>query len=98
MTGSPSPSLRRHAKFAGMGRPALAAVPARELARYSGSGSWPGCSSPPAAQGWLLLFDEVELIGRYTLLQRGRSYAELARWLQPDADDPGVAAGRLCWP
>jgi hypothetical protein len=37
--------------------------------------------------GWLLLFDEVELIGRYTLLQRGRSYAELARWLQVDVDD-----------
>ena len=32
-------------------------------------------------QGWVILFDEVELIGRYSLLQRGRSYAELARWL-----------------
>ncbi|HEY2596339.1 MAG TPA: BREX system ATP-binding domain-containing protein, partial [Chloroflexota bacterium] len=31
--------------------------------------------------GWVVLFDEVELIGRYSLLQRGRSYAELARWL-----------------
>jgi len=31
--------------------------------------------------GWVLLFDEIELIGRYSLLQRGRSYAELARWL-----------------
>ncbi len=31
--------------------------------------------------GWVILFDEVELIGRYTVLQRGRSYAELARWL-----------------
>ena len=31
--------------------------------------------------GWVLLIDEVELIGRYSLLQRGRSYAELARWL-----------------
>lgn len=30
--------------------------------------------------GWVLLFDEVELIGRYSLLQRARSYAELARW------------------
>jgi hypothetical protein len=33
--------------------------------------------------GWVILFDEVELIGRYSLLQRGRSYAELARWLSP---------------
>lgn len=32
-------------------------------------------------QGWVLLFDEVELIGKYSRLQRARSYAELARWL-----------------
>jgi hypothetical protein len=31
--------------------------------------------------GWCVLLDEVELIGRYSPLQRGRSYAELARWL-----------------
>ncbi len=31
--------------------------------------------------GWVIFFDEVELIGRYSLLQRGRSYAEAARWL-----------------
>jgi hypothetical protein len=31
-------------------------------------------------KGWALLVDEVELIGRYSLVQRGRSYAELARW------------------
>ncbi|MFZ1413252.1 MAG: BREX system ATP-binding domain-containing protein [Defluviicoccus sp.] len=31
--------------------------------------------------GWVVLMDEVELIGRYGILQRGRSYAELARWL-----------------
>lgn len=37
--------------------------------------------------GWVILFDEVELIGRYSLLQRGRSYAELARWLR--GPDPG---------
>jgi hypothetical protein len=35
--------------------------------------------------GWVLLLDEVELIGRYSVLQRGRSYAELARWLGLDA-------------
>jgi hypothetical protein len=32
-------------------------------------------------RGWVLLIDEVELIGQYSRLQRGRSYAELARWL-----------------
>ncbi len=29
--------------------------------------------------GWVLLADEVELVGRYSVLQRGKSYAELAR-------------------
>lgn len=32
-------------------------------------------------KGWVVLLDEIELIGSYSLLQRGRSYAELARWL-----------------
>ena len=31
--------------------------------------------------GWVLLLDEVELIGRYSLTQRAKSYAELARWM-----------------
>jgi hypothetical protein len=31
--------------------------------------------------GWVVLIDEVELIGRYSLRQRAKSYAELARWM-----------------
>jgi hypothetical protein len=31
--------------------------------------------------GWCVLFDEIELIGRYGPLQRALAYAELARWL-----------------
>jgi hypothetical protein len=31
--------------------------------------------------GWVLLIDETELIGRYSLMQRAKSYAELARWM-----------------
>ena len=31
--------------------------------------------------GWVLLVDEVELIGRYSPLQRAKSYAELAKWM-----------------
>jgi hypothetical protein len=44
--------------------------------------------------GWVLLIDEVELVGRYSLLQRGRSYAELARWLGRVEGDvyPGLTA------
>ena len=32
-------------------------------------------------KGWVVLLDEVELVASYSLLQRGRSYAELARWM-----------------
>ncbi len=38
--------------------------------------------------GWLLLFDEVDLIARYTLIQRGKSYAEIARWTGNLKEDP----------
>ena len=31
--------------------------------------------------GWVVLIDEIELIGSYSILQRGRSYAELSRWM-----------------
>lgn len=31
--------------------------------------------------GWVLLIDEAELISRYSLVQRAKSYAELARWM-----------------
>ena len=31
--------------------------------------------------GWVLLIDEVELVSRYSLMQRAKSYAELARWM-----------------
>ena len=49
-------------------------------------------------EGWVILLDELELIGRYSILQRGRSYAELARLLGLDsggetedaADIPGL--------
>lgn len=34
--------------------------------------------------GWCVLIDEVELIGRYSPLQRARAYAELGRWLGAD--------------
>jgi len=80
--------LRRRARGAGRGRPLLSPVPAGELARQrfqflSHLFVAAGC------QGWVVLFDEVELIGRYTPLQRGRSYAELSSWVRPDTDDPG---------
>ena len=80
--------LRRQAKWAGAGRPALATVPAQELARQRFR-FLARLFVAAGYQGWLLLFDEVELIGRYSLLQRAKSYAQLAEWLQADPDDPG---------
>ena len=43
-------------------------------------------------RGWCVLLDEVELIGRYSPLQRGRSYAEFARWLglEKSEEIPGL--------
>jgi hypothetical protein len=45
-------------------------------------------------RGWCILFDEAELIGRYGIIQRGRSYAELARWLGADrtVEIPGLVS------
>ncbi len=44
--------------------------------------------------GWCLLFDEVELIGRYTPLRRALAYAWLARWmgLEDAPGFPGIVA------
>ena len=52
----------------------------------------PRLLSSAGLAGWCILLDEVELIGRYSTLQRGRSYAELARWLGWDDMDglPGI--------
>ena len=43
--------------------------------------------------GWVILLDEIELIGSYSILQRGRSYAELARLMgqTPSESYPGLA-------
>ncbi len=40
-------------------------------------------------KGWVVLLDELELIGSYSILQRGRAYAETARWM-------GHARGETC--
>lgn len=79
--------LRRQARQAGESRRTLAAVAARELALHRFR-FLARLFVAAGAQGWVLLFDEVELIGRYTLLQRAKSYAQLTDWLLPDPDDP----------
>ena len=84
------PDLRRALKSVGAaGLYSFTPISARELARqrfrFAGR-----LLRAAGHAGWVVLFDEVELIGRYSVLQRGRSYAELARWLGNDAADPGT--------
>ncbi len=77
------PELRRRLRELGEQRPALPPIAAHELARQRMrfAARLLAASGSP---GWLVLFDEVELIGRYSLLQRAKSYAELARWMRGD--------------
>ena len=48
--------------------------------------------------GWVILLDEIELVANYSVLQRARSYAELARWMGRTLEEkyPGlVVAGTM---
>ncbi len=84
------PDLRRALKAVGAaGLYSFATVSARDLARQRLRFTARLLRAAGHA-GWVILFDEVELIGRYSLLQRGRSYAELARWTGGDPDDPSL--------
>jgi hypothetical protein len=88
------PELRRRLREIGEQRPALPPVAAPELARQRtrfAARLLAAAGSP----GWLLFFDEVELIGRYSLLQRAKSYAELARWMRGDHGGRGVPIGAV---
>lgn len=89
----PVADLRRRLKEAGAGSTyRLAKTTERRLAterfRFV-----PRLMQAAGYQGWVVLLDEVELIGRYSLLQRAKSYAEVARWVRGDRDDP---AAPLC--
>jgi P-loop Domain of unknown function (DUF2791) len=80
--------LRAHGEAATYG---LEKVAAAELAlqRFA---FLPRLAIAAGYAGWVLLLDEVELIGRYSFKQRARSYAELARWSGKlkDAGVPGL--------
>lgn len=85
-----TPDLKRALNAVGAaGMYSFGPVPVRELARQR-LRFLPRLLRAAGYQGWVVLFDEVELIGRYSLLQRGRSYAELARWVGGDPDDPAA--------
>ena len=46
--------------------------------------------------GWVILVDEVELMGRYSILQRAKSYAEMTRLLGLSDEDrtPGLSVSK----
>jgi hypothetical protein len=86
------PELKRRLKETGEQRPTLPPVAAAELVRQRlrfAARLLAAAGSP----GWVVLFDEVELVGRYSLLQRAKSYAELARWMRGEhGHGAGVAS------
>ena len=91
----PAPDLRRRLKEAGAAATyRLGSVKERDLAnqrfRFVSR-----LIRAAGHRGWIVLADEVELIGRYSLLQRAKSYAETARWVRGDRDDPTAPLGAV---
>jgi hypothetical protein len=73
--------IKRHLKQIGAHKTySIQALKARELALQTFT-FLTRLLRTAGTKGWVLLLDEVELIGRYTRLQRARAYAELGRWL-----------------
>ncbi len=90
--GDPLPvaDLRRRLREAGAANTyRLASVKERDLAvqRFRFVSRLIGAAG---YAGWVILIDEVELIGRYSMLQRAKSYAEVARWVRGDRHDPSA--------
>jgi hypothetical protein len=86
------PAIRKALVAAGAGRTfSLKAIPAaaltEQLLRFV-----PLLFRAVGYAGWCILLDEVELIGRYTPLQRAQAYAVLAAWLGLDGKRryPGI--------
>lgn len=81
--------LRRWLREAGEPRQELRAVPVRELAAQR-IRFLPRLLAAAGRAGWLVLLDEVELIGRYGLMSRARSYAEVEFWMRGRREDAEV--------
>ncbi|MEA3217584.1 MAG: hypothetical protein QOJ19_3740 [Acidimicrobiia bacterium] len=86
----PTADLRRRLKEAGAGSTyRLNAVKERDLATHRFR-FVSRLMQAAGYAGWVVLLDEVELIGRYSLLQRAKSYAEVCHWVRGDRDDPAA--------
>jgi hypothetical protein len=89
----PGAALRQALRDAGAGRTFdLRAVPTAALMQQQ-IAFVPRLFRAVGYGGWCLLLDEVELIGRYTPLQRALAYAWLATWLGLEGARPfpGIA-------
>ena len=87
-----TPAIRKALIAAGAGRMfPLKPVPAAELTDQL-TRFVPLLFRAAGYAGWCILLDEIELIGRYTPLQRALSYAWLAAWLGLDGERrfPGI--------
>jgi P-loop Domain of unknown function (DUF2791) len=79
-----TPAIRKALTTAGAGRTfSLKPIPAAELTNQL-IHFVPLLFRAAGYTGWCILLDEIELIGRYTPLQRALSYAWLATWLGLD--------------
>lgn len=79
-----APGIRQALTAAGAGRMfSLKAIPAAELTDQL-TRFVPLLFRAGGYAGWCILLDEIELIGRYTPLQRALSYAWLGAWLGLD--------------
>ena len=86
------PAIRKALVAAGAGRmfplkPVPAADATEQLTRFV-----PLLFRAAGYAGWCILLDEIELIGRYTALQRALSYVWLGAWLGLDGKRrfPGI--------
>ena len=87
-----TPAIRKALTTAGASRMfPLKPVPAAELTNQL-TRFVPLLFRAAGYAGWCILLDEIELIGRYTPLQRALSYAWLAAWLGLDGEHhfPGI--------
>lgn len=83
------PRLRSGLKDAGEGKATLSPITIKALAAQRLRFATRLLAAAGCA-GWLVLFDEVELVGRYSQLQRAKSYAQLARWVRGKHEAPGL--------
>ncbi len=87
--------LKRFLQEAGFGdKYSFAKISAAELARQRFQFAARFMQAAGYA-GWILLIDEAELIGRYAITQRAKSYGEISRLMNVDSGQPLPGLGTV---